>query len=79
MVSRRGFLGAILAAATAPAVARSGILMPVKQVWVPDQKLAVVPSSEPDKEYGGLFFLRGDGRWFNPVTGEVRDWSNLNS
>lgn len=34
-ISRRGFLGAILATATAPAVVSPGILMPVRKLWVP--------------------------------------------
>lgn len=35
MTTRRGFLGAILAAGVAPAFAGSGVLMPVKKLWVP--------------------------------------------
>lgn len=35
-MNRRGFLGAILAAAAAPAIVRSGILMPVHEIIVPD-------------------------------------------
>jgi hypothetical protein len=38
MLDRRGFLAAILAAGAAPAIARSGVLMPlgrVGRVWVP--------------------------------------------
>lgn len=35
-MQRRSFLGAILAACTAPAIVRSGVLMPIKQpIWVP--------------------------------------------
>ena len=35
MIQRRGFLGAILAAGIAPAFVRAGVLMPVKEIWVP--------------------------------------------
>ncbi len=35
MIQRRSFLGAILAASCAPAFVRSGVLMPVKEIWVP--------------------------------------------
>ena len=35
MVKRRSFLAGILAAGVAPAFVRSGVLMPVKQIWVP--------------------------------------------
>lgn len=35
MIQRRSFLGAILASGLAPAFVRSGVLMPVKEVWVP--------------------------------------------
>lgn len=34
-MNRRGLLGAILAAGMAPAAIGSGILMPVRRVWVP--------------------------------------------
>lgn len=39
-MQRRGFLGAMLAAAVAPAAVRAGVLMPVKKVWVPSQEIA---------------------------------------
>jgi hypothetical protein len=35
MTSRRGFLAAMLAAASAPVFIKSSILMPVKKVWMP--------------------------------------------
>lgn len=35
MIARRSFLGAILAAGVAPAFVRAGVLMPVKEIWVP--------------------------------------------
>ena len=35
-LSRRSLLGGILAAAVAPAIVRSGILMPVRQIIVPE-------------------------------------------
>lgn len=41
MMQRRGFLAAILAAGAAPAIARSGVLMPLGRVWVPDYHLMV--------------------------------------
>ena len=34
-MNRRGFLGAMLAAAVAPAVVKSGVLMPVRPIWTP--------------------------------------------
>jgi hypothetical protein len=36
-MNRRGFLGSILAAGYAPAAIGSGVLMPVRKVWVPEQ------------------------------------------
>jgi hypothetical protein len=35
MTTRRGFLAGIIAAGTAPAIAKSGILMPVKKIALP--------------------------------------------
>lgn len=35
MTTRRGFLGAILAAGVAPAFVGSNVLMPVKKLWTP--------------------------------------------
>lgn len=35
MTTRRGFLAGIIAAGMAPAIAKSGILMPVKKIFVP--------------------------------------------
>jgi hypothetical protein len=35
-IQRRSFIAGILGAAMAPAIVRSGILMPVKRVWVPE-------------------------------------------
>lgn len=34
-MQRRSFIASILAAGTAPAFARSGVLMPIKKVWTP--------------------------------------------
>lgn len=36
MITRRGFMKAILAAGVAPAVVGSGILMPVRTIWRPE-------------------------------------------
>lgn len=50
-ISRRWFLGAILATATAPAVVSSGILMPVRKLWVPEPFIAIdegIIGPEPD-------------------------------
>ena len=44
MIARRGFLGAILAAGVAPAFVRAGVLMPVKEIWVPPP--IVAPSGQ---------------------------------
>lgn len=41
MTTRRGFLGAILAAGVAPAAVGSGILMPVKKIAFPEFDLDV--------------------------------------
>lgn len=38
-MNRRGFLASILAAGVAPAVVGSGILMPVRKLLVPDQRI----------------------------------------
>lgn len=35
MINRRSFMAGILAAGAAPAVARSGMLMPVRELWTP--------------------------------------------
>jgi len=37
MMNRRGFLSGILAAGMAPAIAKAGVLMPVKQIIVPEE------------------------------------------
>lgn len=39
MTTRRGFLEAILATATAPTIVRGGILMPIKKIILPTQKI----------------------------------------
>lgn len=36
MLKRRSFLASILAAGVAPAFVRAGVLMPVKEIWVPE-------------------------------------------
>lgn len=38
-MNRRGFLGAMLAAAVAPAVVSSSVLMPVKTIWTPPKTI----------------------------------------
>lgn len=47
-MNRRGFLGAILAAAAAPAFIRSGILMPVRAVSIPtaEEVISVVAGNQ---------------------------------
>ncbi len=42
MTTRRGFLASILAAGYAPAAIGSGVLMPVRQIVVPDHAVATV-------------------------------------
>lgn len=42
-MNRRNLLAGILAAGIAPAVARSGVLMPVREIWVPPR---AVPLAE---------------------------------
>lgn len=46
-MQRRGFLGAMLAACTAPAFVRSGVLMPINagEIIVPDSKI-IVPEEQ---------------------------------
>jgi hypothetical protein len=45
-MNRRGFLQAILAAGVAPAVITTpGILMPVKQLWIPSSDLTAIQPS----------------------------------
>lgn len=58
MTTRRGFLGAILAAGMAPAVVGSGILMPIKKVWVPDEP--VLTPAETVNIVGGHGLRIGD-------------------
>jgi hypothetical protein len=53
-MNRRGFLGAILATATAPAIVSSGVLMPVRKIWTP---------AEP------FFFAIDEGLRWNAVDG----------
>ena len=48
MIARRGFLGAILAAGIAPAFVRAGVLMPVKEIWVPPQGISDPTMSAKD-------------------------------
>ncbi len=38
-MNRRGFMGAILACGAAPWVAKAGVLMQVKEIWVPDNRI----------------------------------------
>ena len=35
MIGRRGFIAGILGACAAPAIVRSGVLMPVRTIWTP--------------------------------------------
>lgn len=47
-MQRRSFLASILAACAAPAIARSGVLMPIKPaIWVPPTITQVVEHEEP--------------------------------
>ena len=45
MTTRRGFLAATLAACTAPAAIRAGVLMPVRPIWTPPRGLPFHTSS----------------------------------
>ena len=47
-MNRRGFLGAMLAAAVAPAVVKSGVLMPVRPIWTPPVWMGMDLGSEPE-------------------------------
>lgn len=45
-MNRRSFLGAILAAGMAPAVIRSGVLMPIRDLWTPSRKFSELTLAE---------------------------------
>lgn len=49
-LSRRGFLGAIIAAAVAPAIVRSGLIMPIKPQLI-------IPEIITNIERGGLILM----------------------
>jgi hypothetical protein len=38
-MNRRGFLAGILAACAAPAIAKAGVLMPVRKIWTPPTEI----------------------------------------
>lgn len=57
MTTRRGFLGGILAAATAPVFIRPEMLMPVRQIIVPPQNII---TSEAD--IFGSYLYTGTGQ-----------------
>ncbi len=66
MTTRRGFLASILAAGVAPVVIGSGILMPVRKLWVPPvggitekeiEDEAIAWATATDER--GLFLARG--------------------
>lgn len=74
-MQRRSFLAAVLAAATAPAIARSGILMPVRKVWVPEDD---VPLWARDTPQWGFFepvvFQSGP---IAVMAGDIIQWSRV--
>lgn len=47
-MNRRGFLGAILATATAPAIVSSGVLMPVRKLWTPAEPFFAIDEGHAD-------------------------------
>lgn len=47
-MNRRGFLGAILATATAPAIVSSGVLMPVRKIWTPAEPFFAIDEGHTD-------------------------------
>ena len=57
-MNRRGFLGTILALGAAPAIARSGILMPVRTLWTPPRLMAAT-----------LLDING-----TPIVAETAEW-----
>lgn len=62
MTTRRSFMAAMLAAAVAPAVARSGVLMPVKQIIVPNPHIAIdIADAVPGEEFNFSMFVRSPG------------------
>lgn len=55
MTTRRGFLGAMLAAGVAPAFVGSSVLMPLRRVWVPDD----ADRLQAMLDQGGIIDLNG--------------------
>ena len=68
-LSRRGFLAGIISACAAPAIVRSGLIMPIKPQLVvpPANELVVWPSSS-----GGLFTIVGEDSAGNAITEVLR-------
>lgn len=74
MTTRRGFLGAILAAGVAPAVVKSGLLMPTRALIAPSQELAI-PKIAVDVRYARGFTVPtalwpGVEAWYRKVYGQ---------
>lgn len=58
--SRRGFLGAILAAAAAPAIVKAGVLMPVRpRIIVPPRKIVVYEGGAHGLRNGDIITMSG--------------------
>lgn len=63
MLTRRGLLLGSLAAASAPAIARAGVLMPVRpRVWAPAAALGAAGTIYTSDETGCLTLVFSDGK-----------------
>lgn len=62
-MNRRGFLKSMLAAGTAPYVAKLGVLMPVTRIWTPADSLF----SGEIGTYENIRFVGGSGGFIVPA------------
>ena len=62
-MNRRGFLSSILAAGIAPAAIGSGVLMPVRKIWTPENNLLkaemIIQEALITLEAGDIFTISG--------------------
>lgn len=68
-MNRRSFIASILAAGVAPYVAKAGVLMPVRRVWVPEVTgMSLMTGAAPSR---ANVFMNGvtltDCAWFDAV------------
>lgn len=57
MTTRRSFIASILAAGAAPAVARSGVLMPVRSLIVPEPMSLIDATRKVEFQNGRMVFF----------------------